>query len=214
MSFPAPLSTSHPLSPGAGRLGTASKLRAWQQEALDLYLGKAPRDFLAVATPGAGKTTYALRVATELLTAGIVQRVTVVAPTEHLKTQWGRRRRPGRHQSRPEVQQQRRSAQRRLPRRRGHVCPGGVASRRCNRELTTSRSTLVILDEVHHGGDAKSWGDGIREAFEPATRRLSLTGTPFRSDTSPIPFVTYELDAEGTLGELERLHVRLRRGPA
>jgi hypothetical protein len=57
----------------------------------------------------------------------------------------------------------------------------------------------VILDEIHHGGDAKSWGDGIREAFEPATRRLSLTGTPFRSDTSPIPFVRYEMGEDGIL---------------
>ena len=55
----------------------------------------------------------------------------------------------------------------------------------------------MILDEVHHGGDALSWGDAIREAFEPATRRLSLTGTPFRSDTSPIPFVTYYPDEHG-----------------
>jgi superfamily II DNA or RNA helicase len=50
----------------------------------------------------------------------------------------------------------------------------------------------VLLDEVHHGGDAKSWGEAIREAFTPAVRRLCLTGTPFRSDDSPIPFVTYE----------------------
>ena len=55
----------------------------------------------------------------------------------------------------------------------------------------------MILDEVHHGGDALSWGDAVREAFEPATRRLALTGTPFRSDTSPIPFVDYEPDATG-----------------
>jgi superfamily II DNA or RNA helicase len=55
----------------------------------------------------------------------------------------------------------------------------------------------VILDEVHHGGDALSWGDAIREAFDPATRRLNLTGTPFRSDTSPIPFVTYYPDENG-----------------
>ena len=55
----------------------------------------------------------------------------------------------------------------------------------------------MILDEVHHGGDALSWGDAIREAFEPATKRLSLTGTPFRSDTAPIPFVHYEPDAQG-----------------
>jgi hypothetical protein len=64
---------------------------------------------------------------------------------------------------------------------------------------TIDTPTLVILDEIHHGGDAKSWGDGIREAFEPATRRLSLTGTPFRSDTSPIPFVRYEMGEDGIL---------------
>ena len=77
-----------PAFPERAAWGTASKLRAWQQEALDRYLQSSPRDFLAVATPGAGKTTYALRVATELLGAGIVSRITVVAPTEHLKTQW------------------------------------------------------------------------------------------------------------------------------
>jgi len=41
-----------------------------------------------VATPGAGKTTYALRIAAELISRGVISRVTVVAPTEHLKTQW------------------------------------------------------------------------------------------------------------------------------
>jgi len=66
-----------------------------------------------------------------------------------------------------------------------------------HREITESARTLVILDEVHHGGDALSWGDAIREAFGPATRRLSLTGTPFRSDTAPIPFVTYAPDDHG-----------------
>ncbi len=66
-----------------------------------------------------------------------------------------------------------------------------------HRELTLSGRTLVILDEVHHGGDALSWGDAIREAFGSAEKRLSLTGTPFRSDTAPIPFVEYEPDAQG-----------------
>ena len=56
-----------------------------------------------------------------------------------------------------------------------------------HRRRTETRTTLVILDEVHHGGDALSWGDAVREAFEPATRRLALTGTPFRSDTSADP---------------------------
>ena len=62
---------------------------------------------------------------------------------------------------------------------------------------TENRKTLVVFDEIHHGGDAKSWGDAIREAFGDATRRLSLTGTPFRSDDSAIPFVTYERGPDG-----------------
>ena len=57
--------------------------------------------------------------------------------------------------------------------------------------------TLVILDEVHHGGDALSWGDALREAYGRATRRLLLSGTPFRSDTAPIPFVEYHPDEHG-----------------
>ncbi|MEO7446905.1 MAG: DEAD/DEAH box helicase [Humibacillus sp.] len=187
-----------PAFPERAAWGTASKLRAWQQEALDRYLAASPRDFLAVATPGAGKTTYALRVATELLSAGVVQRVTVVAPTEHLKTQWADAAARVGISLDPKFSN---SVGRHSEDYHGvAVTYAQVASRPgLHRELTTARRTLVILDEVHHGGDAKSWGDAIREAFEPATRRLSLTGTPFRSDTSPIPFVTYELDAEGTL---------------
>ena len=77
-----------PAFPGRAPWGTADRLRAWQAEALQSYLDRGVRDFLAVATPGAGKTTFALRVATELLTARVVSAVTIVAPTEHLKTQW------------------------------------------------------------------------------------------------------------------------------
>ena len=77
-----------PAFPERAAWGTASKLRAWQADALTQYLRSTPRDFLAVATPGAGKTTYALRLATELFATGLIRRVTVVAPTEHLKTQW------------------------------------------------------------------------------------------------------------------------------
>nr|WP_240934435.1 DEAD/DEAH box helicase [Cellulomonas sp. IC4_254] len=185
-----------PAFPARAPWGTAGKLRAWQAEALEQYLTTEPRDFLAVATPGAGKTTFALRIATELLQAGVVRRVTVVAPTEHLKHQWADaaarvgikldpnfRNSQGRH---------------------GHGFDGvaltyaGVASKPAlHAARTTAARTLVILDEVHHGGDALSWGDAVHEAFEGATRRLSLTGTPFRSDTAQIPFVEYERGADG-----------------
>jgi superfamily II DNA or RNA helicase len=67
-----------------------------------------------------------------------------------------------------------------------------------HRQRTEGRRTLVIFDEIHHAGDALSWGDAVREAFDPARRRLALTGTPFRSDTNPIPFVTYEEQPDGS----------------
>src|SRR3954465_3647081 len=63
-------------------------LRVWQRKALMEYLRGKREDFLAVATPGAGKTTFALRVALELFGDGTIDNLTVVTPTEHLKTQW------------------------------------------------------------------------------------------------------------------------------
>ena len=81
-----------------------------------------------------------------------------------------------------------------------------------HRVRTENRKTLVVFDEIHHGGDAKSWGDAIREAFGDATRRLALTGTPFRSDDSAIPFVTYERGPDGLRALAGRSHLRLRRG--
>jgi len=185
-----------PAYPERAAWGTAPKLRAWQQDALDLYMTRNPKDFLAVATPGAGKTTFALRIATTLLDSGVVNRITIVAPTDHLKRQWADaaakvgiaidpnfKNSDGQHG-------------------RGFVgvavTYAQVASKpMLHRAKTEAARTLVILDEIHHGGEALSWGDGLREAFDPAARRLSLTGTPFRSDTSPIPFVEYAEDRDG-----------------
>ena len=59
-----------PAYPRRAARGTAGSLRAWQAAALAKYLSAMPQDFLAVATPGAGKTAFALRAATELLAAG------------------------------------------------------------------------------------------------------------------------------------------------
>jgi len=178
--------------------GTVPKLRAWQAEALEQYRTAAPRDFMAVATPGAGKTTFALQIAASLLSEGTVRRITVVAPTEHLKTQWADAaarvgisldpnftNAQGTHGS--------------------HFQGVAVTYAQVgmhpalHRARTEADRTLVILDEIHHAGDSLTWGDGVRDAFDPATRRLALTGTPFRSDDAEIPFVTYEEDGEGFL---------------
>ncbi|HLK41982.1 MAG TPA: DEAD/DEAH box helicase [Thermoleophilia bacterium] len=185
-----------PAYPGRAPWGTAGRLRAWQQAALEEYNRREPRDFLAVATPGAGKTTFALRVATELLDRHIVQQVTVVAPTEHLKHQWSEAAKKVGIGIDPTYSGTGGGTSRDYT---GiAVTYAGVAAHpMLHRRRVENRRTLVILDEIHHAGDSLSWGDAISEAFEPAARRLALTGTPFRSDTSPIPFVTYAPDAEG-----------------
>ena len=46
---------------------TSRPLRAWQQAALEKYEQESPKDFLVTATPGAGKTTFALTLAQRLL---------------------------------------------------------------------------------------------------------------------------------------------------
>lgn len=185
-----------PAYPAKAAWGTAPKLRQWQAEALERYFESSEKDFLAVATPGAGKTTFALRVAAMLVESGRINRITVVAPTDHLKTQWADaaarigisldpnfKNADGRHG-------------------KGFIGVAVTYAQVANKPLlhrakTEAAKTLVILDEVHHAGDALSWGDGIREAFEPAIKRLSLTGTPFRSDTAQIPFVDYQEDPDG-----------------
>ena len=171
-------------------------LRAWQTEAMERYFTDLPRDFLAVATPGAGKTTFALSVAAELLGRRLVDRIIVVAPTEHLKLQWAEAASRAGIPIDPTYSagQGKTSAD-----YLGiAVTYAGVAVNPLAMRIRTERTkTLVILDEIHHAGDALSWGEGVREAFEPATRRLALTGTPFRSDVNPIPFVTYEPGGDG-----------------
>lgn len=177
---------------------SSGPLRAWQRRALVEYLRRGAEDFTAVATPGAGKTTFALRVALELLADRTVEAVTVVAPTEHLKSQWAAAA------ARAGIQL---DAGFRNADLHSSADFHGVAvtyaqvgaAPHVHRRRTLARRTLVVLDEIHHAGDSRTWGEAVASAFEPATRRLMLTGTPFRSDDNPIPFVTYERDRDGAL---------------
>jgi superfamily II DNA or RNA helicase len=193
------MSTASHLSPAYPERvprAAAQRLRAWQQAALDEYLRRDPRDFLTVATPGAGKTTYALLLASNLLERRVVERVVVVAPTEHLKTQWAQAAAKVGIPLDPDF-----SGAKGLTSSDylgiAVTYAGVAANTLLYRRRVEDRRTLVILDEVHHAGDSLSWGESVREAFEPAARRLALTGTPFRSDINPIPFVTYAPGADG-----------------
>ena len=168
------------------------RLRAWQSAALAAYCADGPADFLLHATPGAGKTSFALTVAADLIASRSIDRVVVVCPTDHLRNQWARAAAVAGL-----------ALDAKLPNSvgpvrgdvSGYVTTYAQVAQKplLHRRRVEAKRTLVILDEVHHAGDGLSWGEAAAEAFEPARRRLCLTGTPFRSRADErIPFVRYE----------------------
>ncbi|GAA2670519.1 MULTISPECIES: DEAD/DEAH box helicase [Actinoplanes] len=184
------------MSPTLPNLEIFPPLRAWQRKAMVEYLRRRSDDFMAVATPGAGKTTFALRLAAEMLVDGTIDAVTVVCPTEHLKTQWSQAAARIGIQLDPRFKNSEVHSSRDFHGAVVTYAQVGMAPA-VHKRRTITRRTMVILDEIHHAGDARTWGDGVKDAFEPAVRRLLLTGTPFRSDENPIPFVQYERGQDG-----------------
>jgi superfamily II DNA or RNA helicase len=168
-----------------------SPLRRWQQEALAQYIEANPKDYLVTATPGAGKTTFALTLVLHLMSKRAIDRVIVVVPTDHLRTQWADAASALALVLDPKL------ANADGPVRAdtsGYITTyAQVASHpMLHRARATAKRTLVILDEIHHAGDSLSWGDAVQNAFSEAQRRLCLTGTPFRTKPEErIPFVQY-----------------------
>lgn len=174
-------------------------LRQWQRQAVAAFDDKGGEDFLAVATPGAGKTTFGLHLAKRALERKSINRVIVVAPTDHLRTQWADAAQAAGIRLDPTLT----NAVGPVPDAYQGYCTtyATVANKpMLHRRRTERGRTLVILDEIHHAGDGQSWGEAVAEAFDPARKRLALTGTPFRSDASErIPFVGYTEHADGSL---------------
>jgi superfamily II DNA or RNA helicase len=189
-SLPAPPAARHRALPAwpADR-----PLRAWQQDAAAAVSSHEGQAFLASATPAAGKTTFGLHVAHRMLSEGRVARVCVVAPTTHICRQWAAdAARYG-----IDLEPNRPNAAGAEPRDRHGVAVTyatlaagpGVHRRRC-----AESPTLLIADEPHHMGEQAAWGRSTSEAFARARFRLLLSGTPFRSDNTPIPWVAYDDD--------------------
>jgi superfamily II DNA or RNA helicase len=165
-------------------------LRAWQSDAFDAWNDERPADALVVATPGAGKTRFAARLAHALLADRSVARVIVVVPREHLKAQVARA------MAGAWIQLDHRF--RNVDRALAADLDGAVVT---YQQVAAAPQvfaalarvpTLVLLDEIHHAGEQASWGQALRDAFGAARYRVSLSGTPFRSDGAAIPFVRYE----------------------
>jgi superfamily II DNA or RNA helicase len=168
-------------------------LRDWQKEALGALTEHDGTSFLASATPAAGKTTFGLRVAWEMLRAGRVSRVVVAGPTTHICRQWAAdAARYG-----IDLEPNRPNAEGPEPRDRHGVAVTyqTISAGAKVHAQAARRPTLLIADEPHHMGEDASWGRTAQQAFGGAVLRLLLSGTPFRSDNAAIPWVDY--DEEG-----------------
>ena len=167
-------------------------MRAWQRDALQALDEHEGASFLASATPAAGKTTFGLKVAHEMLRSGRVTRVVVLGPTAHICRQWAAdAARYG-----IDLEPNRPNAEGPEPRDRHGIAVTyqAVAAGPKTHARAARRRTLVIADEPHHMGEHAAWGQKTREAFAGAEFRLLLSGTPFRSDNSAIPWVAYDAD--------------------
>jgi superfamily II DNA or RNA helicase len=169
---------------------TPTSLRAWQRRALDRLGDWRGGPFLISAAPGAGKTRPALELARDLLSRQLVGRVVVLCPTTPLTRQWAAAAAVLGVQLQPDAPGPR-------PPRDFHgvaVTYARVAGDAAGWAARVSADTLVIVDEAHHLGEDLAWGASFQQAFAGAPRWLLLSGTPFRSDATPIPGVRYDAD--------------------
>ena len=185
-------------------------LRGWQRRALVRYLTAAPRDFLAVATPGSGKTTFALRIAGELLADGTVDRITVVVPTEHLKIQWALAAAGVGIALDPKFSNSSAQTSVGVPRRRRHLRPGGQppeAPPGAHREPPHARR--LRRDPPRRRREELGRGDprGVRRRHAPAV--ADRHAVPQRRQPDPVRQLRARRRRPDALAG--RPHLRLRR---
>ena len=117
--------------------------------------------------PGRARRRTRCTVAAELLARREVAALTVVTPTEHLKHQWAAAARRFGIAIDPSYATHRAGPAPTSPAWPSPT-PRSRRIRRCTASAPQSRRTLVVFDEIHHAGDALTWGDAVEEAFDPA----------------------------------------------
>lgn len=166
--------------------------REWQEQFHDRWDTRSKKSFLLMVIPGGGKTMAALEACRRWMAAGNDRRIVVVVPTNNLQEQW-----------RDEAVKFGIDLHtKEFGTNFKHGFQGGVTTysfvannSALLRKLCSSAPTMVVLDEIHHCGDEAHFGRGVVEAFDLAEERLLLSGTPWKTDGTPIPYVTY--DANG-----------------
>lgn len=192
-------------------------LRDWQRKALECYrhaLKEQEKSILWEATPGAGKTTAALLLLSHQLRAGRGEPCLVVVPTAHLKIQWAQAAARFKihlstdissfgltESSKSKVMYGSGVVLKSRPVIKHSDFHGAVVTYQQIAQnpmlfRTFCYRSPVVLDEIHHAGDGLSWGDALSCALGESRFILCLSGTAFRSDNNPIPFVSYSSEGE------------------
>ncbi len=166
-----------------------TQLRAWQNEAFSLYLERVAsgdRRMLFEATPGAGKTAAALHIIKHQLKSQHAEKVLIFVPTSHLKNQWASAA------QKVGIQLECSLTNQLAPDYHGAVVTYQQLRKGFRWMKALASRSIVVLDEVHHAGEGMSWGDGLVNTLSASRFVLCLSGTAFRSDGNPIPFVRYD----------------------
>jgi superfamily II DNA or RNA helicase len=166
-------------------------LRLWQEECIATALLKyelGQTNFLAMATPGAGKTHMAAHLASQLFSLDKIDLVVCFTPSVSVNASF--------KESLEEV------TARRMNGRMGSA--GHVMTYHNLSFLPESfwanfdeNRVFVIFDEIHHCGGydlglSNAWGEKIlRNIRSNAAFTLALSGTPWRSDKLPIALAKY-----------------------
>ncbi len=167
------------------------KLRQWQTKCIHLALEayqKGRTHFLALATPGAGKTVMASELAEQLLKNDVIDLVICFSPSSIVAKDFGE------------------SLQLRTQERfDGLIGAKGRSLTYQNLQYLDTTfwqlferfRVFVIFDEIHHCAgsnidNANAWGEHIILNIQnKAKYTLALTGTPWRSDAAPIVLSNY-----------------------
>jgi superfamily II DNA or RNA helicase len=167
------------------------KLRKWQTKCVDLAMDKylsSNSHFLALATPGAGKTLMASELADQLLKNNLIDLIICFSPSSIVSQDFSQ------------------SLQLRINERfDGLLGAKGHSLTYQNLQYLDENfwqlfhryRVFVIFDEIHHCAgsnidNANAWGEQIiLNIQDKAKYTLALTGTPWRSDAAPIVLSNY-----------------------
>ena len=173
---------------------TKLSLRNWQERCYqELLIRKAGgrNTFLAVAGVGSGKTFFAAYVFNQFLKRGEFDSVIIISPTENIKRNWSVTFQVDFNIKVDHGYQ----FKHQWPRDCHGVSLTYQSLNALNLQVLkkyVNKRVFLIIDEVHHAGDERSWGDAIQEIGEEAGFILLLSGTPTRNDDAAIPFVKYK----------------------